>query len=224
MSHISGIRPQDIEMPGENLSWYGEGASAPRIYAYVGNDPLNNVDPSGQCPWCIFGAIVGAGVEAGVEYYHGDLSWSWASAGKIGVAAAAGFATGGVSTLAAAAGGTSLAVATVAGSFGSAASGASYAINACAIDRSCTAQGAAIAITAGALDAGGGGLAGDAAGQLMSKAVNSTVGTIANAGTQATTSGLISGVGQDVANSVLTPTNPLAGYNGPANPPTGPGK
>jgi hypothetical protein len=162
-------------------------------------------------------------VEAGVEYYHGDLSLSWASAGKIGVAAAAGFATGGVSTLAVTAGGSSLAVATVAGSFGSAASRASYAINACAIDRSCTAQGAAIALTAGALDAGGGGLAGDAAGRLMGRTVNTTVGTIANAGTQATTSGLVSGVGQDVANQAFTP-NPFADYAGPANPPTGPGK
>ena len=116
-----------------------------------------------------------------------------------------------------------MAVATVAGSFGSAASGASYAINACAIDRSCTAQGAAIALTAGALDAGGGGLAGDAFGKLAGKVGGNVVGTTVNAATQATVSGLVSGVGQDAANNALAP-NPLAGYAGPANPPTGPGK
>jgi RHS repeat-associated protein len=193
------------------------------VYAYIGNDPLNNVDPSGLCPWCIFGAVVGAGLEAGVEYYHGDLSLSWASAGKIGVAAAAGFATGGVSTLAAAAGGSSLAVATVAGSFGSAASGASYVINSCAIDRACTAQGAAIALSAGALDAGGGGLAGDAVGKIANRLAGNATGTAFNAATQATASGLISGAGQDAANNALVP-NPLAGYAGPANAPTGPGK
>ena len=195
------------------------------LYAYVGNDPLNATDPSGNCPWCIFGAVVGAGLEAGVEDYHGDLSLSLTSAGKIGIAAAAGFATGGVSTLAAAAGGSSLAVATVAGSFGSAASGASYVINSCAIDRSCTAQGAAIALAAGALDAGGGGLAGDATGRLSSRLAGNATGTAFNAATQATASGMISGVGQEVADNALLPTpNPLAGYAGPANPPKGPGK
>ncbi len=205
-------------------------ASARRFYAYTDNDPLNQTDPSGKCPWCIFGAVVGAGVEAGVQYYHGDLAWSWASAGKIAVAAGAGFATAGVSTLAAAAGGSGIAVATVAGSFGSAASGASYAINACGIDRSCSVQGAAIALAAGALDAPGGGGLGDAAGSMASKFVGNTFGTAVNAATQATASGLISGVGQEAANNAVTP-NPLAGwagppsgYAGPANPPTGPGK
>jgi hypothetical protein len=47
MSYISGIRLQAADDAGENASWYGECASEPRIYAYVGNDPLNGVDPSG---------------------------------------------------------------------------------------------------------------------------------------------------------------------------------
>ena len=49
MSYISEIRPQDAERAQENCSWYGEGASGVRIYAYVQNDPLNLTDPFGLC-------------------------------------------------------------------------------------------------------------------------------------------------------------------------------
>ncbi|MEJ0085781.1 MAG: RHS repeat-associated core domain-containing protein [Pseudomonadota bacterium] len=28
------------------------------LYAYVGGDPLNKTDPTGQCPWCIIGAAI----------------------------------------------------------------------------------------------------------------------------------------------------------------------
>jgi len=59
VSHIAEIRPQDIETPGESRVWYGEGASGGRIYAYTGNDPLNNVDPSG-----LFGFILSVGGQA----------------------------------------------------------------------------------------------------------------------------------------------------------------
>lgn len=33
------------------------------LYAYIGNDPVNGTDPTGECPWC-----VGAGVGAGTDY------------------------------------------------------------------------------------------------------------------------------------------------------------
>jgi RHS repeat-associated protein len=36
------------------------------LYSYVGNDPVNVTDPSGECPWCI-GAIIGAGIDYGVQ-------------------------------------------------------------------------------------------------------------------------------------------------------------
>lgn len=38
----------------------------PNLYLYVGNDPLNKTDPSGECPWCI-GAGVGAALDYGIQ-------------------------------------------------------------------------------------------------------------------------------------------------------------
>jgi RHS repeat-associated protein len=36
------------------------------LYTYVGNDPANRTDPSGNCPWCV-GALVGGGLELGLQ-------------------------------------------------------------------------------------------------------------------------------------------------------------
>lgn len=36
------------------------------LYAYVGNDPVNEEDASGECPWCA-GAIIGAGIDYGTQ-------------------------------------------------------------------------------------------------------------------------------------------------------------
>ena len=63
------------------------------LYAYVGNDPFDRTDPSGNCPSCI-GALVGAGLEfvvQAVEITAGARSEY--SLTDIGIAAAAG-ATG----------------------------------------------------------------------------------------------------------------------------------
>jgi RHS repeat-associated protein len=76
------------------------------LYTYVGNDPLDRTDPSGNCPSCLIGALV----EVGFEAYTGELNNAFSqafegnfgalavSAGKIGVASL----SGGVSTVAAA--------------------------------------------------------------------------------------------------------------------------
>lgn len=64
------------------------------LYAYVGNDPLNNTDPSGNCLQCgaaVVGAGIGLAVHAGFDIWNGQLS-SWQSY----VGAAAGGAAGGV--------------------------------------------------------------------------------------------------------------------------------
>jgi len=114
MSHLAEIRPQDIETPGENCSLGDEIASGLRIYAYVGNDPLNLTDPSGKCPWCIGAAIGGiaGGISGGIAGYHATGTWQGAALGTGGgavVGAAAGaltpWAVGAVTATAANAGG-----------------------------------------------------------------------------------------------------------------------
>jgi hypothetical protein len=69
MSYISGIRLQTVDDAQENASWYGEPASEPRIYAYVQNDPLNNVDPEGT--QLIPGILIGAAAGGGAGYIAG---------------------------------------------------------------------------------------------------------------------------------------------------------
>jgi RHS repeat-associated protein len=68
------------------------------LYAYVYNDPLNKTDASGECPWCLVGAVAGAAVSAGVQYALTrkiDIQ-------QVGIAAAAGFLSGGASSVIAA--------------------------------------------------------------------------------------------------------------------------
>ena len=57
MSHIAEIRPQTIETPEENISWYDAFASGLRIYAYVNGDPLNLIDPFGLCTTSLCGVV-----------------------------------------------------------------------------------------------------------------------------------------------------------------------
>ena len=42
------------------------------LYAYVANDPMNETDPSGECPSCA-GAIIGGGIELVDQYQSGEL-------------------------------------------------------------------------------------------------------------------------------------------------------
>jgi len=73
-------------------------------YAYVHDDPLNAIDPSGHCPWCIgavAGAIIGPGADMAWQCERNGGSFDNFSWGEAGPATAGGAIVG---TLGAAAG------------------------------------------------------------------------------------------------------------------------
>lgn len=79
------------------------------LYGYVFNDPINLIDPSGNCPWCI-GALIGGIASGGAAYLAGGDARTVvvsAAAGAIAGAASMGvsaFATSASATIAANAG------------------------------------------------------------------------------------------------------------------------
>jgi RHS repeat-associated protein len=88
-------------------------------YQFGTDDPSRYNDPSGKCPNCIIGAIIGAAVDATAQVLVNKLngqSWSEAVSNidykEVGVAATAGFVTSGISAIygGAAAAGTDLAL------------------------------------------------------------------------------------------------------------------
>lgn len=81
------------------------------VYAFSYQNPVKYVDPDGECPNCItaaggalVGAIIGGGIEAGMQLYKDGKITSWKA---IGGSAAQGAITGGVAGFT---GGVSLAV------------------------------------------------------------------------------------------------------------------
>ncbi len=71
------------------------------LYTYVGNDPTDKTDPSGDCPWCLsaaIGAVENTAVEGGIIYAEGmegqshsggEIAWRLGSSFVIGGAAGA---------------------------------------------------------------------------------------------------------------------------------------
>ena len=46
-------------------------------YAYALSNPMTYTDPTGQCPWCVFGAVVGGGLNLASQLYSGhEIDWS----------------------------------------------------------------------------------------------------------------------------------------------------
>nr|WP_255609647.1 RHS repeat domain-containing protein [Methylosinus sp. Sm6] len=59
------------------------------FYAYVGNNPVNANDPAGNCPWCI-GALIGGGIDLGLQLISNGGNFSTINYTNIGVSAALG--------------------------------------------------------------------------------------------------------------------------------------
>ena len=65
------------------------------LYAYVGNDPVNFIDPDGQLGWLAtmaIGAAFGAGLDLAAQWMSGACTINWTS---VGISAAVGAAGGG---------------------------------------------------------------------------------------------------------------------------------
>jgi RHS repeat-associated protein len=70
------------------------------LYAYVDNDPVNQEDPTGNCPMCwgaVVGGLIDGGIEAGSQLWSKGKITSWSSVGKAAArGAVVGAATGGL--------------------------------------------------------------------------------------------------------------------------------
>lgn len=153
------------------------------LYGYVGNDPANVTDPTGECPWCVFGGIVGGGLQAYAEYRNGTLS-TRGGAARIAIATASGAIGGGAATAisrgisAANAGGTGARAAANA-SAGSAIGGTQAAANARTEGRSASTGEIARGAALGAIAAGGGSAGGEAARAAAARIASNTRSAIA---------------------------------------------
>jgi RHS repeat-associated protein len=65
----------------------GYAGGSVNLYAYVGNDPVNFTDPTGECPWCVTGLIGGSGAALAAKL--SGASWT-----ETGLAFVGGFAVG----------------------------------------------------------------------------------------------------------------------------------
>ena len=66
------------------------------LYGYVGNDPVNQTDPTGNCPSCV-GALIGGGIDLGLQLLSNGGSFSSVRWGSVALSAGLG-AVGSIGT------------------------------------------------------------------------------------------------------------------------------
>ncbi|WP_396594830.1 RHS repeat-associated core domain-containing protein [Brevundimonas sp. R86498] len=70
------------------------------LYAYVANDPVNQTDPTGECPPIVCGAVIGGGagaiIEVGLQVFVENRSLDNLDLGRVGTQAAIGAVAGGI--------------------------------------------------------------------------------------------------------------------------------
>jgi hypothetical protein len=85
--HYFGATPKDpILFAGGDTNLYG----------YVLQDPVNWIDPSGNCPWCIAGAGMGAVFNIAMQLSQNGGDWNNIDYKDVALAAGAGALSGGL--------------------------------------------------------------------------------------------------------------------------------
>lgn len=65
------------------------------LYSYVNNNPISEIDPLGNCPWCI-GAAIGFGFDLVEQLIENGGDWSCINLGQLAVSTALGAVGGGI--------------------------------------------------------------------------------------------------------------------------------
>ncbi|CAI4033151.1 hypothetical protein DNFV4_03584 [Nitrospira tepida] len=143
------------------------------LYTYAANSPTRYTDPTGNCPWCLVGAGMGAALNISSQLLMNGGNWATIDIEQVGFAAASGFLGGGLGTITQ---GLSVGANIVANTLGSGVIGAGMTATQNLL-RSCRAQQASV-LNSALMSAAFGG-AGATAGNLIQGGYNTLRNTLA---------------------------------------------